>query len=165
MVKRELRKDFRGMPLPDLTIQIFAEAAHRNEVFESDMEMSPKRDQASYHLMTNAVAGIPRSCCSRELVTRQSQGSDEAVAMPRRPAMVPIQNLPLRKRQILRLLLSGEAEKGIASCLGVSIHTVHVHVQHLYRRYGVNCRPELTALFVERSVLEELEQSCCEPVS
>jgi two-component system nitrate/nitrite response regulator NarL len=81
------------------------------------------------------------------------------------PTRVAFQDLPLRKRQILRLLLSGEPEKSIASRLGVSIHTVHVHVQHLYRRYGVSCRPELTALFVERRFLDELAQSCCETVS
>ena len=57
-----------------------------------------------------------------------------------RPSVV-IDDLPLRKRQVLRLLLRGEAEKTIAAQLGVSINTVHVHVQHLYRTYGVNCRP------------------------
>jgi DNA-binding NarL/FixJ family response regulator len=71
---------------------------------------------------------------------------------------VVLDELPLRKRQVLRLLLCGEAEKNIASRLGLSINTVHVHVQHLYRIYGVCCRPELTALFIVPEVLTELAQ-------
>ena len=96
---------------------------------------------------------------------RERRRVKEAGPMQITREMVAVQELPLRKRQILRLLLSGEAEKSIASSLGLSIHTIHVHVQHLYRRYGVSCRPELTALFIEPSVLEELDQCCCEQVA
>jgi len=58
-----------------------------------------------------------------------------------------------RLREVLRRLLSGEAEKQIACALCISRHTVHVYVKHLYRRFGVCSRPELLSLWIERSII------------
>lgn len=58
--------------------------------------------------------------------------------------------LSRRERQTLELLLAGNAEKQIASQLSISRHTVHVYVKSLYKRFGVNSRPELLAKWVRR---------------
>jgi DNA-binding CsgD family transcriptional regulator len=58
--------------------------------------------------------------------------------------------LSRRERQTLELLLSGDAEKQIATQLSISRHTVHVYVKSLYKRFGVNSRSELLAKWVRR---------------
>ena len=54
--------------------------------------------------------------------------------------------LPPRLGQTLRCLLEGDSEKQVASRLGLSRSTIHEYVTALYRRLGVNSRPELMAL-------------------
>ena len=58
--------------------------------------------------------------------------------------------LSRRQRQTLELLLAGNAEKQIAAQLEISRHTVHVYVKSLYKRFGVNSRPELLAKWVRK---------------
>jgi DNA-binding CsgD family transcriptional regulator len=55
-----------------------------------------------------------------------------------------------RLRQTLELLLHGDGEKQIAGKLKLSQHTVHGYVKEVYRRFGVNSRAELLALWVKR---------------
>jgi DNA-binding CsgD family transcriptional regulator len=54
-------------------------------------------------------------------------------------------HLTRRERETLRLLLSGDSEKGIAATLGLSPHTVHQYVRNIYRKAGVASRAELMA--------------------
>jgi DNA-binding CsgD family transcriptional regulator len=58
--------------------------------------------------------------------------------------------LSRRERQTLELLLAGNAEKQIAARLEISRHTVHVYVKKIYKRFGVNSRPELLAKWVRK---------------
>jgi DNA-binding CsgD family transcriptional regulator len=58
--------------------------------------------------------------------------------------------LSRRQRETLELLLAGNAEKQIAAQLSISRHTVHVYVKSLYKRFGVNSRPELLAKWVRK---------------
>ncbi|MFI4898527.1 MAG: helix-turn-helix transcriptional regulator, partial [Phycisphaerales bacterium JB059] len=53
-----------------------------------------------------------------------------------------------RQREVLDLLLDGDAEKQIAKTLGISRPTVHEHVTALYRHFEVSSRAELIALFI-----------------
>lgn len=50
-----------------------------------------------------------------------------------------------RQRQVLESFWEGDSEKQTALRLGVSRHTVHFHVQQLYRRFGVTSRGQLLA--------------------
>lgn len=52
------------------------------------------------------------------------------------------------QRHVLRLLLKGISEKRVAASLSVSYHTVHSHVKHIYRQFGVQSRAELMALYL-----------------
>ncbi|MEM6315223.1 MAG: LuxR C-terminal-related transcriptional regulator, partial [Planctomycetota bacterium] len=63
-------------------------------------------------------------------------------------ADVDMPELSPRLRETLLLLLRGEGEKQIATALGISPHTVHVHVKNLYKKFDVTTRGELLAKFV-----------------
>jgi DNA-binding CsgD family transcriptional regulator len=54
-----------------------------------------------------------------------------------------------RLKQVLDQLLTGAAEKEVATRLGISRHTTHDYVRELYRRFGVTSRGELLARFVQ----------------
>jgi DNA-binding CsgD family transcriptional regulator len=56
--------------------------------------------------------------------------------------------LSFRLSEVLELLKTGMCEKEIAGWLKISIHTVHVHVKAIYRRFGVHSRSELLSLFL-----------------
>jgi DNA-binding CsgD family transcriptional regulator len=56
--------------------------------------------------------------------------------------------LPRRQGEVLRALKEGLSEKQIATRLKISHHTVHIYVKALYRRFGVNTRSELIALWL-----------------
>jgi len=66
------------------------------------------------------------------------------------PTHHDLSELTPRQRQSLQCLLDGNSEKQIATRLGLSRHTVHVHVKALYRQMRVNSRGELMARFVPR---------------
>lgn len=59
-------------------------------------------------------------------------------------------DLPLRLREVLRCLLEGDADKQVASRLGISRMTVNSHTKSLYRHFGVQSRAELLARWVRR---------------
>lgn len=59
-------------------------------------------------------------------------------------------DLPPRVRQVLRCLLEGDAAKQIAARLGISLHTVNQYVKVIFKHFGVQGRPELTARWVRR---------------
>ena len=52
------------------------------------------------------------------------------------------------ERCVLQGLLTGKTEKQIAVEQGQSRHTTHEHVSNIYRKYGVNNRPALMALWL-----------------
>ena len=56
-----------------------------------------------------------------------------------------------RMRDTLQLLLAGHSEKEVAIKLGLSQHTVHIHVKNLYKRLHVSSRAELMAKCLSES--------------
>jgi DNA-binding CsgD family transcriptional regulator len=64
-----------------------------------------------------------------------------------------VANIPLTpvERQVLHGLLGGQSEKEIAAAQGRSPHTTHGYVTSIYRKYGVNNRAALMALWLGRS--------------
>ncbi len=60
------------------------------------------------------------------------------------------QMLTTRQKQTLDHLLAGNSEKQAAASMGLSPHTVHIHIKSLYRTFNVNTRQELLAKFIGR---------------
>jgi DNA-binding NarL/FixJ family response regulator len=64
--------------------------------------------------------------------------------------------LPPREVTVLRLLLSGAAEKQMARTCELSVHTIHSYVKALYRRFGVASRAELMALWIDQTEVDRV---------
>ncbi len=76
-----------------------------------------------------------------EVILAFVEGRDpvtEPVAQPAAAALTP------RERQVLRHIAQGEANKQIATSLGVSIATVERHVTNIYRKLDANGRADAT---------------------
>lgn len=58
-----------------------------------------------------------------------------------------------RERQILELIAAGQANKEIASALGVSEDTVKRHVSHILEKLDVNDRAQATAEAIRRGIV------------
>lgn len=56
------------------------------------------------------------------------------------------------ERQVLQGLLTGLAEKKIAAAQGQSYHTTHEHVVAIFRKFGVNNRAALMALWLGQAI-------------
>jgi len=65
-----------------------------------------------------------------------------------------VANAPLTpvERQVLQGLLTGLSEKEIAAAQGQSYHTTHEYVTAIYRKFDVNNRAALMALWLGKSV-------------
>jgi LuxR family maltose regulon positive regulatory protein len=61
------------------------------------------------------------------------------------PASVPLITLTPREQQVLERLAGGQARHEIASSLHVSVNTVKVQLRTLYRKLGVDSRPDALA--------------------
>ena len=55
------------------------------------------------------------------------------------------------ERRVLRHLLNGHTQSSIAESLAQSQHTTHDHIKSIYRKFDVNSRSALTALWLGRS--------------
>ena len=55
--------------------------------------------------------------------------------------------LTATERSVLELILQGLSEKHIAEKMGKSYFTIHDHVTKIFRKFGVNSRPSLHALW------------------
>jgi DNA-binding CsgD family transcriptional regulator len=56
--------------------------------------------------------------------------------------------LSAMQRRIVQLMLTDRSEKQIALKLGQSPHTTHKHVTEIFRKYGVNSRAALMAMWL-----------------
>jgi DNA-binding CsgD family transcriptional regulator len=50
-----------------------------------------------------------------------------------------------RQTRILQLVAAGSSDRDVARALGLSVRTVHTHLQHIYRTLGVSSRTEALA--------------------
>lgn len=50
-----------------------------------------------------------------------------------------------RQIRILQLIAAGSSDRDVARALGLSVRTVHTHLQHIYRSLGVRSRTEALA--------------------
>lgn len=65
---------------------------------------------------------------------------------------LPLVDSPLTpmERRVVQLLLSDKSEKQIAAAMRQSTHTTHGHIKEIYRKYGVQGRPALMAIWLSK---------------
>ncbi|MEO7110633.1 MAG: helix-turn-helix transcriptional regulator [Polyangiaceae bacterium] len=92
----------------------------------------------------------------RELVTLLLSECRWLHEVPEGSRSSRLEALSRREREVLKILLTGAPEKGVASLLGISRHTAHQYVKSIYRKLAVTSRAQLMA---ERTLPRELVKS------
>ncbi|WP_298288879.1 response regulator transcription factor [Novosphingobium sp.] len=87
--------------------------------------------------------GSPMSAPIARLVVRAFKNTPPVET--RAQSAPPAVNLTPREQEVLDLLVEGYDYKTIADKMKVSIHTVHFHIQHTYRKLQVRSRGEAVA--------------------
>ncbi len=64
-------------------------------------------------------------------------------------AHLPVEILTAAQRQVFDLIVAGCDESAAAKRLNRSFHTIHLHLQAIYRKLGVHSRAELLALVIQ----------------
>lgn len=95
---------------------------------------------------TYAPAPALREYDRRRLKPGGVEGAD--ASRPGAPAAVLLDRLTERERAVLPLVAEGKQNKVIASELGMSEHTVKLHVHHIIDKLGVHNRTEATRLYL-----------------
>jgi DNA-binding CsgD family transcriptional regulator len=89
-------------------------------------------DEQWLHVARQRVAVYPKSWMAREITRCGERDADEVWRM-----------LPRRPRQVCELLTQGYRGPDIAERLGISVHTVRVHIQAVYQAFNVNSQADL----------------------
>jgi DNA-binding CsgD family transcriptional regulator len=119
-------------PVTETAIKVGDEVRLGRVVLEVVDEQAVKQATAIFeHRATRIDIGEPRSATYESTIERLSD----------------------TQLKVLRLLLTGKTEKELAAKLFVSPHTVHSHIQAVYRELGVTSRAELMSLFIDRAVI------------
>lgn len=126
----------RGIPLPIVFMTGHADVSMAVQAMKSgaaDFIEKPFKDQ----VVLDAVAAAMRR--SAEALHEQ-QIRDEAVRL--------LGALSPREREVAQLVAQGQPNKVIASNLGISEKTVHIHRQHVMEKAGVSSAAELARLML-----------------
>jgi len=126
----------RGIEIPILFMTGHADVSMAVQAMKSgaaDFIEKPFKDQ----VVLDAVAAAVRR--SAELLQDQ-QVRDEAIRL--------LDALSPREREVARLVARGQPNKVVASSLGISEKTVHIHRQHVMEKTGVSSAAELARLML-----------------
>jgi DNA-binding NarL/FixJ family response regulator len=122
----------------------YAALVHAVERLEGCAELSSVRP-----LIRHLRRLVARIFNRREFQRRRFRRRNAGASRPMTKANT-VRSLPPRQRDVLEGLKIGLSEKQIAEVLGISAHSVHVHVRLVYRHFGVCSRGELLALWLRR---------------
>ncbi|SFL87931.1 helix-turn-helix transcriptional regulator [Variovorax sp. OV329] len=102
-----------------------------------DMDFS-ERDWERLELLRPHLAFFYRQACRAQAgLTVDGEGATPLLpfkALPVPPELTP------REREVLRWLAAGKTDADIAWLLGISVRTVHKHLEHMYVKLGVETR-------------------------
>ena len=90
----------------------------------------------------------PRPALPRQQMRQKLAAACRSMLQEVAPRKLPFEltrGFSKRMIETLQLLLAGDSEKEVATKLGLSPHTVHIHVKKLYKRLDVSSRAELMA--------------------
>lgn len=101
-------------------------------------------------LRRKSPSSAPSACAA------QSKEGRAILSEQQWQAIAEALKLSNRELQIVHCIFDDRTEAGIARQLGISSHTVHTHLERLYRKLGVACRcGAAVRVFAEHLALEE----------
>ncbi|HEU5297499.1 MAG TPA: LuxR C-terminal-related transcriptional regulator [Burkholderiaceae bacterium] len=93
-----------------------------------------ERDAA---LLDQVRAPLARFFRSTDWMSRLAPSTHGAAQVPVLSARAP---LTAREREVLQWVAAGKTDRDVAAIVGMSVRTVHKHLQHVYAKLGVETR-------------------------
>ena len=125
---------------------ILEDLGSKNGTFVDDVKVSRQPLPAKCIIRLGDV----RLYLSPSSDTFSDESADETESrkgiLPKSISGLPLANLTRVQRKVFDLMVAGCDENAIAGQTGRSFHTVHHHVQAIFRKLGVHSRSELLAL-------------------
>ena len=151
-----LLDDLRDRELTLARIREVRAAAPQSKILLLTLQMEPDwLAEAAEAGVDAAIAKIARPGSIGSLVSEVVRGN-VFHAFARRTVAVPrgIHELTARELEILRLVASGNSNRGIAQRLWVTEQTVKFHLSNVYRKLGVANRTEASHVAHQRRLLD-----------
>jgi DNA-binding NarL/FixJ family response regulator len=111
--------------------------------------------QTSAHVLSDAIREIEKgnTFFSPSVAKRLRRYHQTALDRKGRPKTTGIDLTP-REMEVLQLIAEGEANKQIATELGISIKTVEKHRSHLMQKLAIHDTAGLTRYAIEKGIIE-----------
>lgn len=122
---------------PGRAEQLFRQAAELAAALRAGPEAAQTAHDHGRWLLARGEAGRGQPLLDRAQALWASLGEAVAPAPPPSPRAV---ELTPREREVLRLVAQGRSNREIAAALHVSGKTVATHLEHIYRKLGVDTR-------------------------
>jgi len=97
------------------------------------------RDEILQHVMELMAGGAPMTPAIARYLLKRFRPDAE---VPARITPAPAAQLTQRELEMLGLLAKGFSYGEVARLSGISVHTVHAHIKHIYAKLQVNSRSE-----------------------
>jgi|SRR5579863_317137 len=108
-----------------------------------DHSIEPEKLYKCIRLVSQGEVILPRSMAAR-LISSPVAGTEKPDAA---------RNLTQREREILLHLSTGESNKEIGSNLGISEHTVKIHLRHILKKLNLTNRVQAAILTLKEGIL------------
>ena len=141
------------------------------------MTMYPDAQLGAEAIRAGALGYILKNSSGDELLTAVSRAmrgrlyitpllADDIARARAHPAASPLDQLTLRQREVLKLILAGQSVKEVADALGLSPRTVETHKYQMMQNVGVRTTVELVEYAFRNGLAERFEQhrQLCMPV-
>lgn len=147
----------------DPNVKVLILSAHSDDAYvESVMGLGAAGyliKQASANLLAEAVREVFKgSTFYSPSIARRLQKREQNLISRKGFLKGGAFNLTSREMEVLQLVAEGEANKQIASQLGISIKTVEKHREHLMRKLDIHETAGLTRYAIEIGVIESSVQ-------
>lgn len=135
---------------PDTRLVVLSASRAREDIFMAlsagahgfiNKGLGIREAEAAIHQIAGGAVYVPP-------FTSQSDGTRPPGALAARPASASASLAALTPRQmeVLRLLVAGQPNKGIARALGINASTVKFHLSFIFRTLGVSNRVEAATM-------------------
>jgi DNA-binding CsgD family transcriptional regulator len=132
------------------SVSVLEDSGARLELARSLVELGSAIRRSGHRAAAREPLGrgmeLAHVCGATALVARAREEALAAGSRPRRIMRTGVDALTASERRVARMAAQGLTNREIAQALFVTVRTVQVHLQHAYRKLGIESRRALRAM-------------------